>query len=141
VLVALAEIHHFGPPGPENAPMDRREFVSAVERMSAGDIRGVAASLDAESVADEVDWWRATIAIDRALRFARCSRQAASAASEANAAVERAAARGDLDPDDPVVGRVARAAADVARGIVAGPSAAPIVRLLLAHWGPVVVTV
>jgi hypothetical protein len=32
------------------------------------------------------------------------------------------------------VTRVARAAADVARGLAAGPAARPVVRLLLEHW-------
>jgi hypothetical protein len=33
---------------------------------------------------------------------------------------------------------VARAAAEVARGLAAGPAAQPIVRLLLEPWSPVV---
>jgi len=34
------------------------------------------------------------------------------------------------------VTRVARAAAEVARAIIAGPSAQPIAQLLLEHWTP-----
>ena len=43
-------------------------------------------------------------------------------------------------PDDAVT-RVARAAAEIARGLTAGASTQPIVRLLLEPWAPVLATV
>ena len=98
----------------------------------------MAASLDAEQICDEVDWWRATIAIDKVLRPSRCTRRAARVAADAAHAVQGSAARGGMILPDPEVTRVARAAGDVARGLVAGRPARPIVRLLLEHWSPVV---
>jgi len=83
-------------------------FTAALEELTAADVRRIARSLDSESLTDEVDWWRATIAIDRAIRHGRCARHAA------------------------------RAAAEVARGLAAGPAAQPIVRLLLEPWAPIV---
>jgi hypothetical protein len=113
-----------------------RRFLASLEVLSSHDLRRIAASLESESLTDEVDWWRATIAIDKVLRHSRCSRQAARAAGDAVRAVqESAACCGMLLPDADVT-RVARAAADVARGLAAGPPARPIVRLLLEHWAP-----
>jgi len=113
------------------------EFVAALDRLTADDIRLVAKSLDLECIADEVDWWRATIAIDRAIRHARVTRVAARAAADAAERVqERAALGGFCLPDDSVT-RVARAAAEVARGLSVGPSTQPIVRLLLQPWATV----
>ncbi|MSO78912.1 MAG: hypothetical protein EXQ79_04825 [Acidimicrobiia bacterium] len=112
------------------------EFLGALRAMTADDVHRIAASLDSEALTDEVDWWRATIAIDKVLRHARCSRQAARAASDAVVAVQESAARDGIALPDAEVTRVARAAADVARGLAAGPAARPIVRLLLEHWEP-----
>ncbi len=112
------------------------EFLGALRAMTARDVHRIAASLDSEALTDEVDWWRATIAIDKVLRHARCSRQAARAASDAVVAVKESAARDGIALPDAEVTRVARAAADVARGLAAGPAAGPIVRLLLEHWEP-----
>jgi hypothetical protein len=114
------------------------EFVAALDVLTADDIHLVAKSLDLESLADEVDWWRATIAIDRAVRHARCTRVAACAASRAGETVQASARRSGLRLPDADVTRVARAAADVARGLAVGPSTQPIVRLLLEAWAPVV---
>ena len=118
--------------------MQLEDFVAALSSLTGDDVHLVAKSLDLESLTDEVDWWRATIAIDRAIRHAKCSRQAARAAAQAVAMVQyRASCAGIPLPDDDVT-RVARAAAEVARGITAGPQAQPIVRLLLEPWSPVV---
>ncbi len=112
-------------------------FLAALRAMTTEDVHRIALSLDSETLTDEVDWWRATIAIDKVLRHARCSRQAGRAANEAALAVHESATRpAGVLPDDEVM-RVARAAADVARGLAAGPAARPIVRLLLEHWEPV----
>jgi|SoiMethySBSTD1v2_1073268.scaffolds.fasta_scaffold893946_1 hypothetical protein len=118
--------------------MQLEEFVAALGSLTGDDVHLVAKSLDLESLTDEVDWWRATIAIDRAIRHAKCSRQAARAAAQAVAVVQhRATCAGIALPDDDVT-RVARAAAEVARGLAAGPPAQPIVRLLLEPWLAVV---
>jgi hypothetical protein len=111
-------------------------FLDALEALTRDDLRRIAASLESESLTDEVDWWRATIAIDKVLRHSRCSRQAARAAGDAARAVQDAAVRSGVALPDAAVTRVARAAADVARGLAAGPPARPIVRLLLEHWAP-----
>jgi hypothetical protein len=111
-------------------------FVDGLRTMSADDIRRIVDSLDSEALTDEVDWWRATIAIDKVLRHSRCSRQAARAANDATRAVQEAATHEGISLPDAGVTRVARAAADVARGLAAGPAAKPIVSLLLEHWQP-----
>ncbi len=111
-------------------------FLDELEALTADDVRRIAASLESEVLTDEVDWWRATIAIDKVLRHSRCSRQAARAAGDAARAVQEAAVRCGISLPDVDVTRVARAAADVARGLAAGPPARPIVRLLLEHWAP-----
>ena len=112
-------------------------FLGELEQLTESDLRRIAASLESEALTDEVDWWRATIAIDKVLRHTRCTRQAGRAASDAVNAVEDAARRAGIETSEPVVTRVARAAADVARGLAAGPPARPVVRLLLEHWEPV----
>ena len=112
------------------------EFLGALRAMTAHDLHRIAVSIDSETLTDEVDWWRATIAIDKVLRHARGSRQAARAANDAVVAVQESAARDGIALPDAEVTRVARAAADVARGLAAGPAAGPIVRLLLEHWEP-----
>jgi hypothetical protein len=113
------------------------DFVNALGRLTGDDLRTVAKSLDSDMLTDEVDWWRATIAIDKLLRHVHRTRQAARAASEAAEAVQDAASRAGIALPDDEVTHVARAAADVARGLVAGLPARPVVRLLLEHWTPV----
>jgi hypothetical protein len=132
------DIHHFRAEVPQNARVQLDEFVAALGTLTGDDVHLVAKSLDLESLTDEVDWWRATIAIDRAIRHARCSRQAARAAAQAIAVVQERANNAGIDLPDTEVTRVARAAADVARGLTVGPSAEPLVRLLLEPWTPIV---
>jgi hypothetical protein len=117
--------------------VEAARFVAACRDLSALELHELANSLGSEVLTDEVDWWRATIAIDKVLRHERCTRQAARAAADAAHAVQEAARRGGFHLPDPEVTRVARAAADVARGLVAGVPARPVVRLLLEHWAPV----
>ena len=116
--------------------MELDQFLAAVETMTASDIKAVAVSVGSDSVTDEVDWWRATIAIDRAIRHGRCSRGAAHAATRAARLVQHVAEREGYELPDADVTRVARAAAEVARAMIAGPSAEPIANLLLEHWAP-----
>lgn len=118
--------------------MELTEFVAALDRLTVDDIRLVAKSLDSESLADEVDWWRATIAIDRAVRHARVTRHAARAASLAAEHVQVRAEQGGVALPDDDVTRVARAASEIARGLTAGPATQPIVLLLLEPWSVVV---
>jgi hypothetical protein len=117
------------------------QFVASLSRLSGDELRAIAASLGSDTLTDEVDWWRATIAIDKLLRHVRHTRQAARAATDAVRAVREAATRAGIALPDDDMTRVARAAADVARGLVAGLPARPVVRLLLEHWAPVAATV
>ena len=114
-------------------------FLAALGRLSGPDIEKVARTLDSEALCDEVDWWRATIAIDKVARRARRTREAGRWASEAARAVEVAAGRSRADLPEGDVLRVGRAAADVARGLAAGRAARPVVGLLLECWAPVLV--
>jgi hypothetical protein len=116
-------------------------FTETLRAMSGDDLRRVAASLDAEQICDEVDWWRATIAIDKLLRRTRCTRTAARAATDAAHAVQEAAGRAGISLPDREITRVARAAAEVARGLAAGTPARPVVGMLLEHWGELVTPV
>jgi len=118
-------------------PSETGRFCSAVRGLSGADLEKVALALDSDALCDEVDWWRATIAIDRVVRHGRRTRQAARAAQDAQRAVEDAAIRAGIGLPDRDVTRVARAAADVARGLAAGPPARHVVRLLLEYWAPV----
>jgi hypothetical protein len=116
-----------------------KSFTAALGRMSAADLQEVAGALHAHSVsaADEVDAWRVTLTIDRALRRAHRARVAARAASDASHAVLRAAEAQGIALPDAEVTQVARAAAELARGMVAGPEAADEVTVLLGSWSPV----
>jgi hypothetical protein len=116
-------------------------FTEALRDMSADDLHRVATSLDTEVICDEVDWWRATIAIDKLLRHTQCTRRAARAATDAAHAVQDAAGRAGITLPDAEVTRVARAAAEVARGLAAGPPARPVVGILLEHWTDIVTPV
>ncbi|TMK55284.1 MAG: hypothetical protein E6G60_20060 [Actinobacteria bacterium] len=114
--------------------MQLGEFLAMLRELDGNALDRVAASLTNDTVTDEVEWCRATIAIDKAVRHARCGRLAARAAGEAANLVYMAAARAGTTLPDPEVTRVARAAAQIARGLTAGPAAAPIVGLLFDHW-------
>ena len=117
--------------------MDLTQFHAALKQLDADDIRRVAASLASDTAGDEVDAWHATIAIDRALRHTHRSRHAARAAWEAAQAVQSAAEADGMELPDVDVTQVARAAAEIARGITAGDDCLPEVQQLLQHWFPV----
>ena len=117
---------------------DPKRFTASLRTLTGDDLRFLAGSLSSDTLTDEVDWWRATIAIDKVLRHSGRSRQGARAASEAVHAVQEAAVRAEIELPDDDVTRVARAAAEVARGLAAGGPARQVVRLLLEHWEPVV---
>lgn len=120
--------------------MELREFTLALARMSAADLHEVAVVIHAHSgsAADEVDAWRVTLTIDRLLRRTQRTRVAARAASHATHAVLRAAESQGIDLPDADVTHVARSAAEIARGMIAGPDAASEVRALLGAWTPLV---
>ena len=121
--------------------MDVDEFAQALERLTADDVHRIAATLTnnhADSAADEVEAWRVTLTIDRVLRRTHRTRIAARAASTVTHTVlQIAAAQGIRLPDEEVT-HVARAAAEVARGLVAGDDARLEVRMLLVDWAPLV---
>ena len=73
--------------------MDLGEFNVTLGRMTAFDIGAVAVALRRhhESPADDVDWWEATIAIERVLKASHRTRLAAAAANGASRAVQHAA--------------------------------------------------
>jgi len=119
--------------------MDLTEFDDALRRLSVDDIQRVARSLASDTVGDEVDAWHATIAIDRALRHSHRTRHAARAASDAAQIVQRVAEVNGMVLPDVDVTHVARAAAEIARGIVAGDDVATEINQLLQHWFPVLV--
>ncbi|HEY7104838.1 MAG TPA: hypothetical protein VH986_00395 [Acidimicrobiia bacterium] len=119
--------------------MANSEFAEALRRLTPDDVRAIARSLESDTAGDEVDAWRATIAIDRALRHSHRTREAAHAAWDAAQTVQRTmAAQGVMLPD-PDVTHVARAAAEVARGLVAAEGVECEVSRLLMHWFPLVV--
>jgi hypothetical protein len=117
--------------------MNPTDFAGSLRTLTRADIRDIAASMAHDAVGDEVDAWRITIAIDRALRHSHRARKAAQAASSAAQAVQRAAAADGITLPDTEVTQVARAAAEVARGLVAGDDVASEVSRLLLHWFPV----
>jgi hypothetical protein len=121
--------------------VDVGEFTQALERLTADDVHCIAASLTSnhtDSAADEVEAWRVTLTIDRVLRRTHRTRVAAQAASTVTHTVlQIAAAQGIRLPDEEVT-HVARAAAEVARGLVAGDDARAEVRSLLVDWAPLV---
>jgi len=112
-------------------------FMDALASLSGSDIEKVALGLDSDALCDEVDWWRATIAIDLALRRNRKSRIAACAAHAVRAAVLASAVRAGRAVDETEVVRVANAASDVARGFSGGATTRSVVQLLLESWAPV----
>jgi hypothetical protein len=106
--------------------MDLESFVAALQHLDAKGIAAASTELDLRvaTAAGEVSWWRATVAIDRQLRARRAGRLGALAAHKATAAVMGAAMNAGVPVGDPRVIAVARAAADVARGLVVQAPAA-----------------
>ena len=121
--------------------MEVGEFSRALEGLTAEDVHRIAATLTnnhSDNAADEVEAWRVTLTIDRVLRRTHRTRLAARAASSITHTVLKiAAAQGIRLPDEEVT-HVARAAAEVARGLVAGDDVRAEVETLLADWSPLV---
>lgn len=123
--------------------MESAEFVERLSVLTASQIAELAALLRREhdTAEGEVSWWRATIAVGAGLRRHHRSREAGIEAHRAADAVQQAAARHRyvVAKDDVVV--VARAAAEVARLLVADHDhdvAASTIAVLLAPWRPFV---
>jgi hypothetical protein len=121
--------------------MNAAVFAGRLNALTGIEITGLASSLRLElgTPDGEVAWWRATIAVGASLKRSHQTRAASLAAHQAATAVQAAAARDGEDGgpcrDDVTV--VARAAAEVARAIVAGLpgcTTAP----LFAAWEPLV---
>ena len=121
--------------------MDVAEFSRALERLTSEDVHRIAATLTtnhSDSAADEVEAWRVTLTIDRVLRRTHRTRLAARAASSiTHTVLQIAAAQGIRLPDEEVT-HVARGAAEVARGLVAGDDVRAEVGALLVDWSPLV---
>ena len=89
------------------------------------DIHRVATSLASDTVGDEVDAWHATIAIDRALRHSHRTRHGRDAPRGTPRRPCSAPPRtSGMELPDVDVTHVARAAAEIARGMVAGDDVA-----------------
>jgi hypothetical protein len=121
--------------------MDVGEFSRALEGLTAEDVHRIAATLTnnhSDNAADEVEAWRVTLTIDRVLRRTHRTRLAARAASSiTHTVLQIAAAQGIRLPDEEVT-HVARAAAEVARGLIAGDDVRAEVGTLLVDWSPLV---
>jgi hypothetical protein len=121
--------------------MTPAELSEALRELSPDDISRIARSLASDSAGDEVDAWRVTMTIDRSLRHSHRTRQAAHAARSASQAVQLAAERHSVKLPDPQVTYVARAAAELARGLVAGDDVERELLQLLQHWVPLLARV
>ena len=113
--------------------MNVEDFTRTLSHMTVEDLRRIADAIEGRHacVADDLAWWEATVDIERALKLLHRRRHAAMAAHDAGRAVQLAAAAAGVDMPDADVTRVARAAAEAARGLAAGPLAEHAVTLLL----------
>ncbi|MGH9137083.1 MAG: hypothetical protein ACRD0G_08545, partial [Acidimicrobiales bacterium] len=91
----------------------------SLTQLSAAEITCLAARVQTTSAADDVTWWRATIAVDGSLRRSHRSTRAAAAGNTAARAVVAAAGRVGLDPAATDVALLSAAAGDAARALVA----------------------
>ncbi len=126
--------------------MKLAQFVAALDALTGDDIRALAIDLDAmvATPAEEVEVTRAFLAIEAALRRVHRVREAATAGHRAAAAVMHAAERAAIELPNSGVTRVARAAATIARGLVADDEVAGEVGYLRSgfrHAQPVAVLV
>jgi hypothetical protein len=97
-------------------------FGQALTELSFDDVRSVASDLHAAcaSTADEVANTRAMLTIEQTLRRTRRLHDAALASLAAATKVQEVAVMAHVDLPDDDVTRVARAAAQIARGMVVG---------------------
>ena len=104
--------------------MDVVDFGRALNGLTVDDIRSIAQDLVAASVstADEVAVTRSVLVIEQTLRRTHRLSSATTAALAAATTVQDVAHRARLSLPDRDVTRVARAAAQLARGLVVGDS-------------------
>ena len=118
--------------------MDVVTFGRALGELTVDDIRSIARDLVAASAspADQVAVTRSVLVIEQALRRTNRRPNAATAALTAATVVQQVAQRAHLSLPDKDVTRVARAAAQLARGLVVedDPLAARAVRCLGTGW-------
>ena len=102
--------------------MDVEVFGQALTELNLDDIRSIAFDLHEArtSTADEVANTRAMLIVEQTLRRTHRLHDAAVAALEAATKVQQVAQRANLDLPDSDVTCVARAAAQLARGMVVG---------------------
>jgi hypothetical protein len=119
--------------------MEAADFAERLSRLTGSEIAALADVLrhEHDTVDAEVSWWRATIAVGADLKRHHRSREAGLAAHDASAAVVQAAEHASTDVTKDDVTMVARAAADVARVLVADHDhdvPAATMAILLAPW-------
>jgi len=118
--------------------MDVVTFGRALGELTVDDIRSIARDLVAASVspADQVAVTRSVLVIEHALRRTNRRPNAATAALTAAAVVQEVAQRAHVTLPDKDVTRVARAAAQLARGLVVedDPLVERAVRCLATGW-------
>lgn len=110
-------------------------FTQSLLHLSRARIELHAAGLNARrsSADDDVDWWEATLALNRTLRHGGTGPQAAMAAHLAAQAVLAAATRTGLGLN-PDVAAVARSAGEAARALAAGEPDTPGAGYLTRGW-------
>lgn len=116
--------------------MDLDTFHRALDLLTPADVRRLASDLAArsDSPADELATRRAVLGIEHGVRLAHRRAEAARASTAASQAVVAGAKRRGVPLPDPDVTRVARAAAQIARGLVVGGAVAAEVRFLAEGW-------
>ena len=96
-----------------------------IRSLAALDVESIRAAATAArahdgDLAEELEWWRETVAVERELRRSHRSRDATIAARRAVQALELAATRAGLPASDPDVRVLAEAVRSVARATVIG---------------------
>ena len=117
--------------------MNLQLFMDVLKSLSELEIRALADRLEIRfaSPGDEVDWWRANLAIEHLARSSRTQSQAAAMAGhKASLAVREAAERSNIPLPDSAVTGVARAADRIATGLQVGSRCAPYLAFLLDPW-------
>jgi hypothetical protein len=126
------------PVGADIDDVDVSAFEQALTGLTVEEIRAIASDLASvcTSTADEVASTRATLVIEQTLRRSHRLQNAAAAALVAATAVQDVAHRADVALPDDDVTRVARAAAQLARGLVAasGPGVDEALQCLARGW-------
>jgi hypothetical protein len=119
--------------------MELAGFTRALDDLTPADVRTIACVLDASvlTATDEITATRAILAVEEAVRSTRRRQPAAVAGHTASGAVVHAAERAGMEPSDPEVTRVARAAGQMARALVVQDVVPDATRLLFAAFAGV----